>query len=78
MVGGGDVFGDDVAGELFGGRVGFPVLVFGETLPEGAAGLVGGDAVGGHEDSDGLVDGEPGAQRLLQVLGVGFAGLVAE
>lgn len=64
------MLGDDVVGELFGVRDGF-----GESLPEGGAGLVGGDAVGGHEAPDGLVDGEPAAQGLLQVLRVAFAGL---
>jgi hypothetical protein len=40
------------------------VCCLGEPLAEADPSLVGGDAVRGHEDTDGLVDREPGPQRL--------------
>jgi hypothetical protein len=47
-------------------------------LLEAAAGLVGGDAAGGHEHANGLVDGEPDPQRFLEAVGIRFTRLGGE
>jgi len=54
------------------------IRVLGESLLEAGAGLVGGDPLGGHQHTDGLVDGEPDPQHFLETVGVRFAGLGAE